>query len=145
MFPSEAYGVAIRLVVLVAALIAVPMWGRRWAGGSRNSYVAILVGLAILIGADSLRLAWLVAPSQVPAGFAVTFGIPSRAFGYLLVLVGFLVITHEVWRAKAGAQSTISTERSRADEARVQEAKLRAILNCATEYCITVCDEKGLV
>ena len=145
MFPSEAYGIGIRLVILVAALIAVPLWGRRWAGGSRNGYVAILVGLAILVGADSLRLAWLVAPSQVPAGFAVTFGIPSRAAGYLLVLLGFLIITHEVWRAKAGAQSLIFTERSRAEDAQLQEAKLRAILNCATEYCISVCDERGLV
>ena len=145
MFPSEAYGVGIRLFVLVVALIAVPLWGRRWAGGSRTGYVAILIGLALLVGADSLRLAWLVAPNHVPAGFAVTFGIPARAAGYLLVLVGFLVITHEVWRAKAGAQSTIFTERSRAEQARLQEVKLRAILNCATEYCITVCDEKGLV
>jgi len=144
-FPSEAYGVGIRLVILVVALIAVPLWGRRWAGGSRTGYVAILIGLALLVGADGLRLAWLVAPSQVPAGFAVTFGIPLRAVGYLLVLVGFLVITHEVWHAKAGAQSLIFTERSRAEEARLQEAKLRAILNCATEYCITVCDEKGLI
>jgi diguanylate cyclase (GGDEF)-like protein/PAS domain S-box-containing protein len=144
-FPSEAYGVAIRLVVLVAALIAVPMWGRRWAGGSHRSYVDIFVGLAILIGADSLRLAWLVAPNHVPAGFAVTFGIPSRAAGYLLVLLGFLAVTYEVRRAKAVAQSLFFTERSRAEEARLQEAKLRAILNCATEYCIFVCDEKGFI
>ncbi len=145
MFPSEAYGVGIRLFVLVVALIAVPLWGRRWAGGSRSGYVAVLIGLALLVGADSLRLAWLVMPNQVPAGFAVTFGIPSRAAGYLLVLLGFLAVTYEVRRAKAGAQSMIFTERSLADQARIQEAKLRAILNCATEYCINVCDKKGLV
>ena len=145
MFPSEAYGVGIRLFILVAALIAVPLWGRRWAGGSRNGYVAILIGLAILIGVDSLRLAWLMDPSHVPAGFADTFDIPSRAAGYLLALLGFLAVLYEVRRAKAGAQSTISTERSRAEQARIQEAKLRAILNCATEYCISVCDEKGLI
>ena len=145
MFPSEAYGVGIRLFVLVVALIAVPIWGRRWAGGSRIGYVAILIGLALLVGADSLRLASLLMPNHVPAGFAVTFDIPSRVVGYLLVLVGFLVITHEVWRAKAGAQSLIFTERSRAEQARIQEAKLRAILNCATEYCIVVRDEEGLV
>ena len=145
MSPSEAYGVGIRLFVLVLALIAVPVWGRRWAGGSRGNYVAMLVGLAILVGADSLRLAWLVAPSHVPAGFAITFGIPSRAAGYLLALLGFLAVMYDVRRAKAGAQSTISTERSRAEEARLEEAKLRAILTCATEYCITVCNERGLI
>jgi len=144
-FPSEAYGIGIRLFILVVALIAVPLWGRRWGGGSRNGYVAIVLGLTLLVGADSLRLASLVAPNHVPAGFVVTFGIPSRAAGCLLVLVGFLVMTHEVRRAKAGARSKIFTERSRAEEARIQEAKLRAILDCATEYCISVCDEKGLI
>ena len=145
MLPPQAYGAAIRLVVLVVALIAVPLWGRRWAGGSRTGYVVVILGLMLLFGSDAAHLAGFLLPSLMPTDVAVGIGIPSRAVGYLLVLVGFLIITYEVWRAKRGAQSVIFRERSRAEEARLQEAKLRAILHCATEYCITVCDEKGLV
>jgi len=63
--------------------------------------------------------------------------------GYLLILLGFLLLMSDTARARSEALAVTVGERARADEAHLQEAKLRALLNCATEYCIIGADREG--
>ena len=144
MTDSELSGILLRLVVLAGAVALAPFW-RRWGGGPLRSYAAIFAGLLLLVAAEVVQLCRL---SAVPAGGSDPWRwakVYVQAAGYIVVLAGFLYWTWDVRRSKQDAASRLAAERRRLTDVVLHEAKLRAILNCATEYCIIVCDCKGLI
>ncbi|HUX02645.1 MAG TPA: diguanylate cyclase [Phycisphaerae bacterium] len=145
MFPSEAYGVVVRILLLCAAVVAVPWWGWRWAGGKRDGYLAMTSGLVILLGAEGLALVGLVSPASVRPDIAAAIDLPCRAGGYLLILVGFLSVTYDFRRAKAGATAALSSERSRAEEARHERDFVRAVVETSEIVIISVALPDGAI
>ncbi len=133
-------GSLLRLVVLLGALAWVPIWRRR-AGGRIRTYVAIASGLVLLLGSEGLTLHALFAESSA-------FAWPNvylHAVGYIAILCAFLLWVRDVHDSKRNAASRLQSERRRLHEVQLHEAKLQAILNCATEYGIVVCDRDGLI
>ena len=135
----------LRLLILLMAGAAVWWWARRWSGGSVLSHLTILGGVALLMVGDALRLGILVHPGWLGFSQPEDCRLPFHSCGYLLVLVGFLALVYEFGRSKATASEDLSAERTRAEAARLREAQLRAVLNCATEYCIITADLAGEV
>jgi diguanylate cyclase (GGDEF)-like protein/PAS domain S-box-containing protein len=134
---------AICLSVLIFALVMVPTAVRRKVGGSGVSYAAIACGLACLALSQLLTLTTLLVPSWSDHLADFTVRLPLRAGGCLLMLLGFLSLVRDLGFAQAGTRKMAETERRRAEEARLQEARLRAIFNSATEYCIIGSDSSG--
>ena len=134
-----------RLAVLGVGVVVLAVPIRRRLGGRRLSYATLLAGLLLLAGGEVFRLVAALGPHWLAPYRAIAFQGPTNAAGYFLVLVGFLSLVRDLGKAQDGAQRTIVSEHSRAEEARLQEAKLRAILNCASEYCIVSSDLEGRV
>jgi len=134
-----------RLAVLGVGVVVLAVPIRRRLGGRRLSYTTLLAGLLLLAGGEVFRLVAALAPHWLAPYRAIAFQGPTNAAGYFLVLAGFLSLVRDFGKAQDGAQRTIVSEHSRAEEARLQEAKLRAILNCASEYCIVSSDLEGRV
>ena len=130
-------GTLIRLVILAGALVWVPIWKRR-AGGRTRTFAVIALSLVLLMAGEGLGL-W--GSAATPAWVCVYL----QAAGYLGILAAFLLWVRDVQASRREAASRLALERQRLDEVRLNEAKLRAILNCASEYCIVVCDPQGLI
>jgi len=136
---------AIGLVMMGLAAVVIPTLIRRRVGGSQSTYVGFTAGVAILTIGYALRLGGALAPSWFEAFNDITILLPIDAGGYLMATAGFLSLIRDLGRAQDGARQVASDERDRAEQARLQEVKLRAILNCATEYCIIACDLDGRI
>jgi diguanylate cyclase (GGDEF)-like protein/PAS domain S-box-containing protein len=138
-------GNLISLVVLVLAGVALMTHVRRSVGGSACCYAVLMAGLAFLFVAQTLDTMTQLRPTW---GASVTFlgsSLPMHAGGYLLLLLGSVSVVRHVLRSQAVVRNTAETERRRADAAQLQEARLRAILNSATEYCIIGLDLEGRI
>ena len=138
------YGL-LRLAILVGAAVAIPTLVWKRVGGKAVSHTALMLGVATLIGAEVLRLASDLYPGWSAAISTVAGQFPIHAAGFVLLLIGFASLMHDLKRMQVAASRDTATEHARAEEARLQEAKLRAILNGATDYCIISCDAEGLV
>jgi diguanylate cyclase (GGDEF)-like protein/PAS domain S-box-containing protein len=135
-------GTLLRLVILLGAMAWVPIW-RRQAGGRTRTYVAIAISLLLLIVGEGMEL--YEGAAGVSDEVLAWPRVYLQAAGYMGVLGAFLLWVRDVRDSKREAASRLALERRRLDEVRLNEAKLRAILNCASEYCIVVCDSQGLV
>ena len=132
-------GSLLRLVVLLGALVWVPIWKRR-AGGRARTYFVIAAGLVLLIASEAMELYQIAAASAVTTELLAWPDVYVHVTGYIAILSAFLLWVRDVHDSKETAATNLATERERLSEVRLNEAKLRAILNCATEYCIIVTD-----
>jgi diguanylate cyclase (GGDEF)-like protein/PAS domain S-box-containing protein len=138
-------GNLISLLVLVLAGVAVMTHVRRSVGGSACSHAVLMAGLAFLFVGQTLDMMTQLRPAW---GASVSFlgsSLPLHTGGYLFLLIGSVSMVRQVLRSQAVVRKTAETERRRADTAQLQEAKLRAILNSATEYCIIGLDLEGRI
>ena len=135
----------LRLGVLCVAAVVIPTLVRRRAGGGVAGYTAIVGGLAILILGELTDLASILLPGWRQTKGILSSALPTYAGAYLLILLGFLLLMRDLARVQARTRHTAEAERRRAEQAQLESAQLRAILNCATEYCIVSCDPDGLV
>jgi len=133
------------LLVLLTAALLVPILGPHWLRGSRLSHAILFVGLLVSAAAGWLRVAGSPAGGGTPHESLVAAGVVLGLVGNLLILGGFVSYANDFRVATARASRQIREESSRADAARLQEAKLRAILDCATEYSIMSCDLEGRI
>ena len=134
-----------RLAVLCTAVVAIPTLVWRRVGGRPFSYVVLLLGVAVLIGAETLRLVGVWLPAWSARVAAVEAQLPFYGAGFALVLVGFLGLMRDV-RAAQSRQKRLAVEAlTRAEEARLHKAKLAAILDSATDHCIITCDHVGRI
>jgi len=136
---------AIGLVMMGLAAVVIPTLVRRRVGGSQATYVGFTAGVAILAIGYALRLGGALVPSWFEALNDITILLPIDVGGYLMAMAGFLSLIRDLGRTQDTARLAVSDERDRAEQARLHEAKLRAILDCATEYCIIACDPNGRV
>jgi diguanylate cyclase (GGDEF)-like protein/PAS domain S-box-containing protein len=134
-----------RLAVLGVALAAIPTFVRRRVGGRRFSYAILLLGVAVLLAGEALRLAGGLAPAWLPGSAAVESQFPFYAAGFALVLGGFFSLMWGVGSAQSRQKRLADEALSRAEEARLHKAKLVAILDSATDHCIITCDTLGRI
>lgn len=127
------------------AAVVIPTLIRRRLGGNQSTYIGFTAGVGLLAIGYALRLAAALVPSWFESFDDVTVLLPIDVGGYMMAGAGFLSLIRDLGRAQDGARQVASDERDRADQARLQEAKFRAILNCATEYCIIACDPDGRI
>ena len=136
---------AICIVVLAIGVAVVPTAVRHRVGGKQSSYTGLVGGMLILMAGHVVELLGALVPAWSESLSDIAVLLPIHAGGYLMVLAGFLSLIRDLGRAQDGARQATSDERDRAEQARLHEAKLRAILDCATEYCIIACDPNGRV
>ena len=136
---------AIGLVMMGLAAVVIPTLIRRRLGGNQSTYIGFTAGVGLLAIGYALRLGAALVPSWFESFDDVTVLLPIDAGGYLMAMAGFLSLIRGLGRAQDAARLVASNERDRAEEAHLQETKLRAILNCATEYCIVACDPDGRI
>lgn len=131
--------------MLAGALVAIPtfVWGR--VGGRFRSYLALIMGVAVLALGELFRLVSVASPGWSNWVGTLASQSPIHAGGYLLVLVGFLSLMYDLRRVQTRQERATADEHDRAEAARLQEAKVRAVLNGATDYCIISCDRDGQV
>ena len=134
----------IRLVILASLAVVIPTVVRSRVGGSRVSYFGLTAGLVILFIGEAFRLGTAVDP-EGSLSRLVNVHLPTYAGGYLLIAVGFLLLMRDMRHTQRTSREAEAAERRRAEAARLQEAKLRAILDGAAEYSIISCDPAGLV
>ncbi len=113
--------------------------------GRTRTFAAFVSGLALLALAELLHLVFAVGAEPGQEAGLPWVRVYLHAGGYILVLVGALLWVRDVRLSSRQAATRLADERRRLSEVRLNEAKLRAILNCATDYCIIVCDTDGLV
>jgi len=135
----------LRLAVLPLLAVGIPIWGR-WAGGRVVSYGSVTLGVVLLIVVEVLNiLAPAAALEGAASGRAATAHLLLHLAAYFFILTGCVFWCRDLYLAHKAARDRIRTEQRQTKEVRLKEAKLRAILNCATEHCIIVCDSEGLV
>ncbi len=135
----------LRLTVLVGALIAIPTLVWRRVGGKVVSYAALLLGVGVLTVGEILRLVAALNPGWSAAVATVGGQFPIHASGLILLLVGFVSLMQDMKAFQVRDQQATEDERARAEIARLHEAKLKAILDGATDYSIITCDAEGLI
>ncbi len=135
----------LRLVVLGSALVAIPTLVWRRVGGKAVSYAAILLGVGVLLLGEAFHAAAVLNPGWSAAVATIGGQFPIYAAGFILVLVGFLALMQDIKALQVRDRRTAVDERARAETARFHEARLKAILNGATDYCIITCDTDGLI
>ena len=135
----------LRLGVLCVAAVVIPTLVRRRVGGGAAGYAALVGGLAILILGELTDLASILLPGWRQTKGILSSALPTYAGAYLLILLGFLLLMRDLARVQARTRHTAAEDRRRAEQAQLESAQLRAILNCATEYCIVSCDADGLL
>jgi diguanylate cyclase (GGDEF)-like protein/PAS domain S-box-containing protein len=133
-----------RLAILGIAAVAIPTLVRKRTGGSSTSYTAITCGLVVLMAGEAFRLATAVDPDSW-VSHLIGVHLPTYAGGYLLMMIGFVSLMQELGRARDCEQGVADSERKRANLFHLQEVKLRAVLNAATDYGIISCDLDGLI
>jgi len=134
-----------RLAVLCAAAVAIPTLVWRRVGGRAFSYVVLLLGVAVLIGAETLRLPGAWSPAWSARLATVEAQLPFYGAGFALVLVGFLGLMRDVRAAQSHQERLAAEALTRAEEAHLHKAKLAAILDSATDHCIITCDHVGRI
>jgi diguanylate cyclase (GGDEF)-like protein/PAS domain S-box-containing protein len=137
--------VILRLGVLGVAVAVVPTVVRRRVGGGLASYLALTVGLLVLLIGQTNELLKTAMPGWWNAPAAMSAYLPTHAGGALLILVGFLSLMHDLRRARVRTEEAAAQDRAWAERAHLESEKLRLILNCATEYCIIACDLDGRI
>ncbi len=135
----------LRLAVLVGAAAAIPTLIWRRVGGTFVSHAALMLGIFGLTLAEVLHLAAALLPGWSAATSTVAGQFPIHAAGFVLVAIGFASLMQDLKKAQADERRAAAAERVRAEEARFQEARLQAILDGATDYCIITCDPQGLI
>ena len=133
-----------RLAILGFAAVAIPTLVRRRAGGSATSYAAITCGIVVLMAGEAFRLVTALEPDSWLSRL-IGVHLPTYTGGYLLVLLGFISLMQELGRGRRRDQGVAEAERKRAELYHLQEVKLRAILNAATDYGIISCDLQGRI
>ena len=137
---SLAYGL-LRLGVLCAASATIPTLVWRRVGGRGFSYAILLLGIAVLIGGESLR----VAGAWSPRVEGLQTRVPFYGAGFGFVLVGFLLLMRDIGAAHSRQKRLADEALTSAEEARLRKAKLAAILDSATDHCIITCDATGRI
>lgn len=135
----------LRLVVFVAAMIVIPTLVWRRVGGKFVSHAGLLLGVAVLAVGEVLQLAAAVYPGWSAAVATIGGQFPIHASGFILLFVGFMSLMQDMKEVQERDRQATRDERSRAETARLHEAKLRAVLDGATDYCIITCDTHGRV
>lgn len=135
----------LHLTVLVGALLAIPTLVWRRVGGKVVSYAALLLGVGVLMLGEVLRLAAALNPGWSAAVATIGGRFPIYASGLILLLVGFLSLMQDMKAFQVRDRQAAEDERVRAEIARLHEAKLKAILNGVTDYCIITCDIEGQI
>jgi len=133
------------MTVFVAAMIAIPTLVWRRVGGKFVSYAALLLGMAVLAVGEGLQLAAAVYPGWSAAVATIGGQFPIHASGFILLSVGFMSLMQDMKAVQERDRQAARDERLRAETARLHEAKLRAVLDGATDYCIITCDTNGRV
>ncbi len=134
-----------RLVVLCTAMAAIPTLVWRRTGGRPVGYAVLLLGVAVLIAGETVRLTGLAAPSWVAWADALEANLPFHAVGFALLLVGYLVLMRNLSSDQSHQKRLAQNALCRAEEARLHKAKLEAILDSATDHCILTCDAVGRI
>jgi len=135
----------LRLLVLGGALVAIPTLVWRRVGGKVVSYTALLLGVVVLLLGEVLRLSAALNPGWSVAVATIGGQFPIHASGYVLVLVGFLSLMQDMKAFQQRDRRAAEDERVRAEIARRHEAKLKAILNGVSDYCIVTCETEGQI
>lgn len=135
----------LHLTVLVGALLAIPTLVWRRVGGKAVSYAALLLGVGALMLGEVLRLAAALNPGWSAAVATIGGRFPIYASGLILLLVGFLSLMQDMKAFQVRDRRAAEDERVRAEIARLHEAKLKAIFNGVTDYCIITCDIEGQI
>jgi len=133
-----------RLVILGLAAVVIPTLVRKRAGGGAASYTAITCGIVVLMAGEAFRLDVVLHP-DCWISHLVGVHLPTYTGGYLLLLVGFVSLMRDFGRVRGREHEAAEAERKRAELYHIQEAKLRAILNAATDYGIMSCDLQGRI
>ena len=133
-----------RIAVLAFAAVAIPTIVRKRIRGRAVSYTAVTAGLVVLVAGEVVRLLITFWPQGWLAGL-VNVHLPTYAGGYLLMLVGFFSLMYDMGRTQVRDRQATQAEHVRAEEARLQQAKLRAILDGAADYAIITCDLEGMI
>ncbi|MFO8012172.1 MAG: diguanylate cyclase, partial [Phycisphaerae bacterium] len=134
-----------RLIVLCVAMAVIPTLVRRRVGGRPFSYTILLLGVAVLIGGEALRVVGALAPAWLPWTATLEARLPLHAAGFALVLGGFISLMRGLGSAQSCQKRLADEALSRAEEARLHKAKLAAILDSATDHCIITCDAVGRI
>ncbi|MCX5682654.1 MAG: diguanylate cyclase [Planctomycetota bacterium] len=134
-----------RLGVLGVALAVVPTIVRRRVGGGLTSYLALTVGLVVLLIGQSNELLKSAMPGWWNTPAALSAYLPTHAGGALLILVGFLSLMCDLRLARTRTEAAAAQDRACTEKAYLEREKLRLILNCASEYCIIACDLDGSI
>jgi diguanylate cyclase (GGDEF)-like protein/PAS domain S-box-containing protein len=134
-----------RLGVLGIAVAVVPTIVRRRVGGGLASYLALTVGLVVLLIGQTNELLKTAMPDWWNAPTALSAYLPTHAGGSLLILVGFLSLMRDLRHARVRTEKAAAQDRAWAQRAHLEREKLRLILNCASEYCIIACDLDGRI
>jgi diguanylate cyclase (GGDEF)-like protein/PAS domain S-box-containing protein len=137
--------VIFRLGVLGIAVAVVPTVVRRRVGGGLAGYLALTVGLVMLLIGQTNELLKTAMPGWWNTTAVLSAYLPTHAGGALLILVGFLSLMHDLRRARVRTEEAAAHDRAWAERAHLEREKLRLILNCATEYCIIACDLEGRI
>lgn len=117
----------LRLAVTLLAAVAIPVLVRKRVGGSPVSYTAIVCGLTFLVMAEVL---WLTSPLAPDWRLRdADLHLPAYGGGYLLVLIGFLLLMRDMRMTQVRDRQATSDERARAEAARLQEARLQVALD----------------
>ena len=135
----------LHLTVLVGALLAIPTLVWRRVGGKAVSYAALLLGVGVLMLGEVLRLAAALNPGWSAAVATIGGQFPIYASGLILLLVGFLSLMQDMKAFQIRDRQAAEDERVHAEIARLHEAKLKAIFNGVTDYCIITCDIEGQI
>jgi diguanylate cyclase (GGDEF)-like protein/PAS domain S-box-containing protein len=117
----------LRLAVLILAGLAIAIVVRRLVGGATISYVTLVLGIAVLAAGEVLQLAAPLAPDWRLGD--VDIHLPIYSGGYLLVLMGFMSLMHDMRVLHDRVRALAESERAKAESARLQEARLRALLD----------------
>ena len=137
--------VIFRLGVLGIAVAVVPTVVRRRVGGGLAGYLALTVGLVMLLIGQTNELLKTAMPGWWNTTAVLSAYLPTHAGGALLILLGFLSLMRDLRRARVRTEAAAAHDRAWAERAHLEREKLRLILNCATEYCIIACDLEGRI
>ena len=128
--------VIFRLGVLGIAVAVVPTVVRRRVGGGLAGYLALTVGLVMLLIGQTNELLKTAMPGWWNTTAVLSAYLPTHAGGALLILLGFLSLMRDLYGARVRTEAAAAHDRDWAERAHLEREKLRLILNCATEYCI---------